>query len=442
VIGPDDIAVLLPDFLIRQRWYGANDLELASVDVSAFEVWQEDWPALIWMVADAHFTDDSAARYQMPIGLRPLEQGERFLEGKGRVLLGDCDTSEGPALVYDALVDPELALAFLHHIAPDDHAERVRSLNVEMSNTSVVYDERIIMKLFRRLAEGPNPDVELTEALARVGFTYISAPVVAWRDHDIDLAVVRQFLEGGSEGWQLALTSLRDVYNSRLEPAETGGDFGPEAARLGQITAEMHLKLAEAMGANDGEPKVWADVMLTHLAHSRARALDATAIAAAYDALRNVDDPGRSIRIHGDYHLGQTMRTDAGWYVLDFEGEPAVPLEERRKPSSPLRDVAGMLRSFHYAAEVALAERGAESDDEELRTLGARWEQHVADAFRTGYFDTDGIDDLLPASTQDRETVLDAFLLAKAVYEVGYELAHRPDWVRIPLAAVSRLVDR
>src|SRR5262249_20861681 len=162
---------------------------------------------------------------------------------------------------------------------------------------------------------------------------------------------------------------------------------------------------------------------------------------AAYDALRGVEDPGRSIRIHGDYHLGQTMRTDAGWFILDFEGEPASPLEERRKPSSPLRDVAGMLRSFQYAAEVALAERGSESTDDELRSWGVRWEQHVADAFRRGYFDTAGIDDLLPVGPRERDTVLNAFILAKAVYEVGYEMAHRPDWVRIPLEAVSRLVN-
>src|SRR5262249_30901943 len=159
----------------------------------------------------------------------------------------------------------------------------------------------------------------------------------------------------------------------------------------------------------------WADVMLQHLSHSRMRALDAPAIAQAYDSLRALDDAGKSIRIHGDYHLGQTMRTDAGWYILDFEGEPALPLEERRKPSSPLRDVAGMLRSFHYASEVALTERGSESDDEELRALRARWEQHVGDRFRSGYFETDGIDDLLPASSIDRMAVLDAFILAKAV---------------------------
>ena len=440
-IEPADLATLLPDFLVRQRWYGASDLELTGVEVSAFEVWKPDWPVLIWAVVDARFGDDSLARYQVPVGLRPLDQTERFLEGKGRSMLGDVDTADGPALVYDALVDPELALAFLRQIAPDEPVERVRSLNVEQSNTSVVYDERLIMKVFRRLAEGPNPDVEVTEGLARVGFTHISAPVAAWRQDDIDLAVVRTFLEAGTEGWQLALTSLRDVYGSRLDPAESGGDFAPEAYRLGQITAQMHLKLSEAFGATDGEPQVWAESMLANLSRSRARALDAPAIAAAYDALRSIQDPGASIRVHGDYHLSQTMRTDGGWYILDFEGEPALPLDERRKPSSPLRDVAGMMRSFHYAAEVGLAERGGAADDDELRSLGVRWEQHVSEAFRQGYFDTDGIDALLPTTSVDREIVLNAFIFAKAVYEIGYELAHRPGWVRIPMDAVSRLVD-
>ena len=441
-IEPKDLATLLPDFLVRQRWYGANDLELANVAIEECDVWGEEWPVVVWLVVDAWFTDESLARFQVPVGLRPLDQTERFLEGKGRGFLGDIDTSEGPALAYDALVDPDLAIAICGRVAPDEKVERVRSLNVEMSNTSVVFDERIIMKLFRRLADGPNPDVEVTEGLARVGFSHISAPVATWRLGEIDLAVVRTFLEGGTEGWQLALTSLRDLYGSHLEPAEAGGDFGPEAHRLGQITAEMHLKLAEAFGDGDADAESWSAAMIASLAHSSARTLDTTAITPAYEALRATRDAGRAIRIHGDYHLGQTLRIDAGWFILDFEGEPALPLQERRKPSSPLRDVAGMLRSFHYAAHVALAERGEAADQEELLTLGRRWEQHVGDAFRTGYFGTDGIDALLPSSAKDRETVLDAFILAKAVYEVGYELAHRPEWVRIPLEAVSRLVDR
>jgi maltokinase len=439
MISPDDIVSLLPDFLPRQRWYGAADLELESVELAAFEVLRPEWPVLAWLLVDATFDDASTARFQLPVGLRPLEQTERFLEGKGRSFLGDIDTDNGPALVYDALVDPDLAHTLLHHIAPDEQVSRVRALNVEQSNTSVVYDERLIMKLFRRVAEGPNPDVEMTEALAEQGFEHISAPVAAWRREDSDLAVVRQFLDGGTVGWQLALTSLRDVYDSREDPAEAGGNFGPEAGRLGGITAQMHLALANAFGTDEGDPESWAVTMRENLARSRARALDARTINTAYGELRKVKDAGRSMRIHGDFHLGQTMRTDNGWYILDFEGEPAIPLAERRAPSSPLRDVAGMLRSFHYAAEVALVERGPAAEEDELRTLGRRWEQHVAEAFCLEYFGTPGIDDLVPSVDEDRRRVLEAFVLSKAVYEVGYELAHRPDWAHIPLEAINRL---
>ena len=439
MIPPEELARLLPDFLVRQRWYGAADRELATVEVTDFEAVQEGPPGLAWALATATFGDGSTALYQVPFGIRPLEQTERFFEGKGRSLIGDADTDDGAVLVYDALVDPDLALAFVHHIAPSESVEHVRSLNVEQSNTSVVYDERLIMKLFRRVPDGPNPDVEVTEGLARVGFEHISAPVASWRRDGRDLAVVREFLEGGTEGWQLALTSLRDMYDSRIDPASAGGDFAPEACRLGEITADMHVALAKAFGEDDGDGTAWTKTRGDNLGQSTARNLDAKAIAKAYEELRTLDDTGKAIRVHGDYHLGQTMRTDAGWYILDFEGEPAASLDERRATSSPLRDVAGMLRSFHYAAHVALVERGAGSvDDEELRALGARWEEHVAASFLTGYASVDAVTELLPKSEHAFSVVLDAFVVAKAVYEVGYELAHRPDWVRIPLEAIAR----
>ncbi|MGQ0617149.1 MAG: maltokinase N-terminal cap-like domain-containing protein [Acidimicrobiia bacterium] len=431
---------LLPDFLPRQRWYGAADLELEGVEVVDFEVLRPGWPFLAWALAVARFGDGSEARFQVPVGARPLEQTERFLEGKGRGFLGDVDTDAGPALVYDALVDPDLCLALLGVIAPDEEVSRVRALNVEQSNTSVVYDERLIMKLFRRVPDGPNPDAEITEALDSAGFTHISAPVATWRGGGRDLAVVRTFLDGGTEGWQLVLTSLRDLYDRRLAPEESGGDFGPEADRLGEITARMHVALGQALGVGDGDPGAWAQAMEEQLAHSRAAELDAVAISEAFDRLRDVAGAGCSIRVHGDYHLGQTMRTDQGWYILDFEGEPALPLEARRRPSSPLRDVAGMLRSFHYASEVALYDRGDEAQDPELTALAARWEDRASRAFMRGYLGVDGIEDLLPTSEEDRRTVLDAFVLNKAVYEVAYELSHRPDWARIPLRAVSRLL--
>jgi maltokinase len=439
VIGATDLAPLLPDYLPRQRWFGASDRVLEHVAIAEFELLRDEWPGLAWALADATFADGGTARYQVLVGLRPLEGGERFLEGKGRGVLGDLDTNAGAALVYDALVDPDLALALLAHVAPDEDVKRVRSLNVEQSNTSIVYDERLILKVFRRVQDGPNPDVEVTQGLADAGFTHISAPVASWSRDGLDLAVLRTFLSGGTDGWVLAQTSLRDMYDERLEPAECGGDFAPEASRLGEITASMHVALRDAFGSSPGNPADWADDMERHLSRLADAPLDRPLVEAAYERLRAVDDAGSAIRVHGDYHLGQTMRTDAGWYVLDFEGEPARPLAERRRPSSPLRDVAGMLRSFHYAARVGLAERGEEADDE-LATLGRHWEDRVASSFLEGYRHVEGVAELLPVDEGSDRAVLDAFLLDKAVYEVGYELAHRPDWVGIPLEAVERLL--
>ena len=155
---------------------------------------------------------------------------------------------------------------------------------------------------------------------------------------------------------------------------------------------------------------------------------------AIVDDLRRAE-PGPAIRTHGDYHLGQVMRTDAGWYVLDFEGEPDRPLEERQRPTSPLRDVAGMLRSLHYASAVALAER----DGPEFEQPAAAWEARNRQAFLDGYLPAATKGGILPADQASVDAVLAAFELEKAVYELAYERAHRPDWVHIPQAAISRL---
>jgi maltokinase len=432
---------LLPAYLRAQRWSAAADRTITGVTVDELETLATGPPPLVWALVTAAFDDGSSARYQVVIGLRSPEGHERFLEGKASAVLGVVHTDDGHALAYDALVDPDLALALVRHIAPDEEVERVRPLLVEQSNTSVVYDERLILKLFRRVHDGPNPDAEVTRGLAGVGFTHISAPVAEWRRDGADLAVLREFLVGGSDGFHLALTSLRDLYDSRLPPADCGGDFGPDAGRLGQITAAMHLAMAEAFGAAPADGATWAGEMADHLGRLRTTRIDRERVGKVFEALGDVAEPGSAVRVHGDYHLGQVMRTDAGWYVLDFEGEPERPLEERRRPSSPLRDVAGMLRSFHYAAAVALREREFDEDEAEMVELGLAWERRNADAFYEGYLATAGIDGLLPAE-RDRDRVLDAFLLDKAVYEVAYEEANRPTWADIPAGAVERLLAR
>ncbi len=436
------LAAALAEYLPRQRWFAGGEAEAADVTLSSMRILRDgDWPVLVQVLVDAraHGHTD-VATYQLVLGLRPVGSREAFLEGKPEAIVSELATDRGTVLVYDAAIDPELTVALLHHMAPEEQVERARYLGADQSNTSVVFDERLIMKLFRRLAHGPNPDAEVTRALGEVGFANVAEPVAEWRKGDFDFALVNRFLVGGADGFSLALLSLRDLYDRRCPPAEAGGDFAFDASRLGSTTAEMHLALAEAFGTVPGTPEEWADDMEAQLARVRLEGVDSGRVHHVYQRLRTINDPGPALRVHGDYHLGQVMRTDSGWYILDFEGEPDRPLEERRRPSSPLRDVAGQVRSFHYAAQVSLREWGTEVD-EELMALADAWEHRNRVSFVAGYLGAPGAGAVLPAVDADRRLVQVAFELDKAVYEVGYEQAHRPDWVDIPLAAIHRLLE-
>ena len=434
---PAEVVDLIPAYLGRQRWY-AGAAEPGPVQVLRAEELAAAGGGsrrLLWAVVEAE-----GVRYQLLIGERPQGETADFLNGHEQAVLGLA----GSAFYYDATLDPELARALLPVVTGGrETSERVRPVTAEQSNTSLVYDDRIIVKLFRRLVEGPNPDVEVTEALVGAGFRHVAAPVATWRRDGVDLAFAQEYLAGGSEGWALALTSLRDFYGGgEADPAEAGGDFGGEAHRLGRVTAEMHLAMAEAFGVGRRDefrtttwPRVIAEV------DRRLRELVGAAGTAetVLERLAGVDDPGTSIRVHGDYHLGQVMRTDSGWYVLDFEGEPARQKEERLAPSSPLKDVTAMMRSFQYAAHFVLLER----DDVQrahLEPTAEAWEARNRATFLDGYLSTAGVDELLPANERDRSAVMLAFELDKALYELAYEQVYRPGWAEIPRTAIRRLV--
>jgi maltokinase len=442
----EKLAPLLGRFLPRQRWYAGHEAP-TRLAVTTLDARDGD-PLLVWMLVDAVDVGGVSATYQVVLGGRPSPSEAEFLRGKERVTVGEVDGW----LYYDALVDPDLALEVLRRVAPDESADVARPLVVEQSNSSVVYDERLILKLFRRVHPGPNPDVEITKVLGERGFRHVVPQLAELRYNDFDLAVVRQYLLGSTDAWQLAHTSLRDLLNTPGPPEEAGGDFGPEAVTLGEVTARLHVALADAYGTAPGAPKAWLDGCRTQLerlpaptaqvevageTRSMADLVDAAAVDAVLARLVDVDDPGSGMRIHGDLHLGQVLLADAGWFVLDFEGEPVRPVAERSLAASPLRDVAGMVRSFHYAARTALAERGRDVDSE-LEGFAGQWESRAVDEFWRGYQSVDGIDRLLPSSPADRESLLRAFELDKAVYEVIYELSHRHDWVDIPASAVRR----
>ncbi|MGH9222664.1 MAG: maltokinase N-terminal cap-like domain-containing protein [Acidimicrobiales bacterium] len=445
-----DLQGPLRQFLPRQRWY-AGAAEPSSVTVFHEERMKDGPPVLVDTLIEA-----DGAVYQVPIGLRRVDDRPDFLGGRDDGVIGEVAGSDGSWLAYDAVLDPDLDLALLDVVTSSgESAERVRPVGGEQSNSSLVYDDRVILKVFRRLHPGPNLDIEVTKAISGAGFDHVAPPLATLTrtagGQRFDLAVLQPFLGGGVDGWALALTSLRDLFGvgdtqsvpmitadmleppKPVDPRQAGGDFGAEARRLGTITAEMHRALADAFGRETGDGTAWADIIEAQVEALQYPGFERGAARRILEALREVDDVGPAIRVHGDYHLGQVLRTDAGWFVLDFEGEPERPPAERRQRWSALRDVAGMLRSLHYASAVALWER-----DEECAGLAGAWEQRNRMAFLEGYLAVAKANDLLPDEA-GTEAVLAAFELEKAVYELGYEQGHRPDWAGIPLQALQRL---
>jgi maltokinase len=437
---PSDLVHQFPAYLAAQRWFsGAAAPESVQVEKLS-QLWAaEDGVHRMWQVivsAGRHW-------YQLLLGERPAGEEAEFLRGREEAVLG----ATSKAYFYDATLDSEMAKILLG-VASDgrEQASLARQLAAEQSNTSLVYDDRVILKVFRRLHSGRNPDVEVTTALTAAGFEHLARPLVSWRDETFDLAFGQEFLAGGAEGWALAVTSLRDLYNGESRtPEEAGGDFAGDAERLGRVTAEMHLALNQVFGSATAAEaaETWSQ-----LVDSFGPRLEAASELAGVDlagdgsslvaGFRRVRDPGTFTRVHGDYHLGQVMRTDGGWRVLDFEGEPAKPLEERVRPNSPLKDVGGMVRSFHYAARHVLVEH-RQTERDELLPLAAAWEARNRQAFLDGYQEVVEIQTMMPEPTS-AEVVLAAYELDKALYELDYELAHRPEWLPIPLDALDRLI--
>jgi maltokinase len=319
--------------------------------------------------------------------------------------------------------------------------------------------------VLRRLFPGANPDLEVADALARLGSDRVAAPF-GWIETEIGgepvlLGVLSEFLAHASDGWKLATQTLGRLYArqgaygqeyltapvaAELE-AQTGASaaasaadglpFAAEARQLGTATAQMHVDMATAFGRRAMTPDELAALAATLTAKLDQAttvvpelAAHAGRIRAVYDEVAGIREPVMLQRIHGDYHLGQVMLSEHGWVALDFEGEPAAPLAERRALAPPLRDVAGMLRSFEYAARHQLIAR---PDAAALAPMASGWVRRNSDAFCAGYAAAGGLD---PA---ENWVLLRAMLLDKAVYEVIYEARNRPSWVSIPLESIAEL---
>jgi maltokinase len=418
--------------LTEQRWFGSKSQDVAdtkvleTVPIDEFEL----------AIVEVSFHPGTHELYQLV-----LRDGEDAIADPGfarelvRLMDSDSDVETDAGTVE-----------FRHTGDPIGEVADVRPMGAEQSNSSLVLDERIALKAYRRLGAGPNPELEVLRFLTERGFENIAA-LRGWYAHtgrliDATLGIAQEFVPGSADGWDLALEDLR------TNPAR----FVERARELGDVTGRMHSALAsdatdpafapeetsaESLGllnatVDEEIEQVFLQLPddVPELAPIRGRGQE---VRERLSLLTTVGSAGRVIRHHGDYHLGQVLLgADDRWIVLDFEGEPARTLVERRRKRSPLRDVAGMLRSFAYAASASRILHDTPAP--------AGWEDEVRSAFLQGYLA--GVDQrLLPPGQAAVERLIAVFELEKAVYELRYELDNRPDWASIPVAGIRRLLE-
>src|SRR4051812_6018617 len=447
----------LNEWIVSQRWFASKTREVTQIEIVDSATLREESPALVLCLLEARFPAGTHETYQVPLGLRRAEEGwtERVIvEADGWTIYDAlADPAAGRELLECMRSNRELQAGqdeFIFRWAPNADADtgpdtlNVRPVGVEQSNSSIVFGDQLIMKAFRKVEPGVNPELELLRFLSAHGFPHI-ASLAGWyevegRLIDATLGILQEFLFGFRDGWELALDELVSDPDGLLD----------KLAALGTVIGELH----SALGSDNSDPAFSPDepstealaILVADVDEQIERVFlelpetEATApilgrgqdVREKLGARSHVNAGGKVIRTHGDLHLGQTMLGDRGWVVLDFEGEPARPLPERRLKRSPLRDVAGMLRSFSYVTAGAKLLRGVEAP--------AGWEQRARDRFLERYYEAVE-SSLLPPGQQATEQLLTVFETEKAVYELRYELNNRPDWVAIPVAGIVRLLD-
>jgi maltokinase len=445
-------------WLEEQRWYGSKSRHVAGLEVEEAVALADDPPLLLALV-QARFATGSHDLYQLPLAFLSPAQGQT----------GSTVARTKQWAAVDAVADPELVRELLRHIDAETAIDigegcvrfakpeggdplnpdaPARPMGVEQSNSSIVFGDETVLKVFRRLEPGINPELEMLRFLTRQEFPHI-APLQGWYEYEsrtfsATLGVAQRFFPDAVGGWELALEQIR------TDPAA----FLMQLASLGTVTAEMHNALAS--DANDPafspeEPSAEALALLTatideDIERAFVRLPDDERVAAIAGRGQDVRERiatraqigvgGRAIRTHGDYHLGQTLNLPdparRGWLIIDFEGEPARPLYERRFKASPLRDVAGMLRSFAYATSAVAIMYS--------HPAPGQFEDRARETFLQHYLATVDLA-LLPAGESAIINLLSIFELEKAIYELQYELDNRPDWLPIPVSGIARLLE-
>jgi maltose alpha-D-glucosyltransferase/alpha-amylase len=507
----------LAPFLQRQRWFGAKARPVAGARFADWALLRADPNPAFLTIVEAVFHDGGRQRSMVPLATANGSAADALEREYHSAALARI-TGARKGLVFDGLLDDDVCgmllstlqegreipmrLGRLHGMARPvpSGPEPVTPISraADHSNTSILYDKRFIMKLFRRIEEGPHPDVEMSEFLSTRSFTRVppfggTLSYVQEGQPPTSVAMLQTYVYNQGNGWQVTieelgryferattLPPLRDADDAVKRSAnvdrgtppdevvEAAGTYLRLADVLGRRTGELHLRLADAEGNPAFEPESYTPENLrSEAADMRSRAEEQLALLdqalprlderrqelarnllmrreellRPFDEVQQMRGAGCRIRCHRDYHLGQVLVTEGDIMIIDFEGEPSRPLAERRAKCSPLRDVAGMLRSFSYAALTGLgaATLTRPEDVERLTPWAQLWETWVSSTYLHSYVSATRHSSFLPANGNVLETLLSAFMLDKALYELGYELNNRPDWVHIPLTGLLRL---
>ncbi len=490
----------LPRLLQAQRWFGGKEHPIARVEVRDSAALPE-YPSALLVLIDVHSPGQPLATYFLPLEVAPASDtaapADTVVQAGGLVLrdgLADpaacrallrgiaegrtAPTASGGRFTFQAAVGKG-GVTYLSDLDVD--RLDVRRLTVEQSNSSVMFGHELILKAFRRTQAGTNPEVEILRFLGE-HTTFERVPrLLGWAEYQAEdgssmpVGVLQAFVPNEGDGWEYVLR-LVETGLSGTGATSVGARLSAVLSKLGTTLAELHLALASQPGVVDFAPEaitvsdvaIWRDRTLGSLTRTRRYVdelvasgssataglqVEAEAVQAGADVLRaTIDDlallaDGSTVktRHHGDFHLGQTLVGPDSWTIIDFEGEPLRPLAERRARQTPLRDVAGLLRSLDYAEATVRRRRLADLDSgqspDAVDCLLASAFAEARQAFLSRYV---GViraagAPLLPQRDDDLARVLGALEVEKALYELSYEVGNRPDWVAIPLGALARL---